>query len=132
MMRLNGKSLSLLELIIAIVIVGIIASFAIPGYLGVKQRAEGRGASTLLKLIHAAEKVYELESVDYIPCAGFGPCNTLLNLDLPEDEWTYNVACLGGCGNDFRATAVNDAGTCTYSITKDTDMTSTGGCVYHP
>ena len=46
---------TLLELMLVVVIVGIIATFAIPGYLGVKQRAEGRQAARQLKLIQDAE-----------------------------------------------------------------------------
>ena len=126
--------LTLVELVIVIVIVGIIAGFVIPGYLGVRQRAEGRGASALLRLVQTAEKVRHLESSLYIACTGYAACNTALDLDLPDDDgWVYAVVCAGGdcsTATDFTATAVNDDGTCTYSITKDTAMTSSAGCIY--
>ena len=132
--------LTLLELVVVMVLIGIIAGFTIPGYLGVKRRAEQRGASTQLTLIHTAEKVRHLESGNYRDCAGYVACNDPdptvgLNLDLPRDGWTYAVVCAGGdcsTATDFTATAVNSAGTCTYSITKDTDMNSSAGCIYTP
>ena len=126
------KSFTLLELMLVVVIVGILATFAIPGYLGVKQRAEGRQASTQLKLIHTTEKIEFLENDLYLACDGFAACNTALDLDLPDDTWIYSVICSGGCNNDFTARAVNSTGTCAYSITKDTAMVGTAGCVYTP
>jgi len=124
------KSFTLLEVILVVVIAGIIATFAIPGYLGVRQRAEGRQASTQLSLIHTAEKVEFLENDLYAACNGFAACNTALDLDLPDDTWTYSVVCLGGCGNDFTATAAK--GGCTYTITKDLAKPNSAGCVYVP
>jgi len=123
------KGFTLLELVLVVTIVGIIVTFAIPGYLGVRQRAEGRQASTQLKLIQTTEKIRHLESDNYVVCNGFAACNTALNLDLPDDTWVYRVVCAGGCDNNFTATAIKDG--CTYSIAKDTVMTS-AGCVYVP
>ena len=129
------KGFTLLELMLVVIIVGIIATFAIPGYLGVRQRAEGRQASTQLRLIHTAEKLKHLEEDLYTACAGFAACNTALNLDLPDDGWTYGVVCTGGCANDFTATAVNSAGTCKYEIRRnDSKPIVVAGftCVYVP
>jgi len=136
-MNMTKKGFTLLELMLVVIIVGIIATFAIPGYLGVKQRAEGRQASTQLKLIHTAEKIEFLENDLYVACNNTANCNSSvigLDLDLPVDNWVYSVACAGGCTNDFKALARNGNGTgpCTYSITKDTLMQKTVGCVYSP
>lgn len=121
---------TLLELMLVVVIVGIIATFAIPGFLGVRQRAEGRQASTQLRLIHTAEKVKHLESDLYVACNGFAACSTALDLDLPDDTWAYRVICIGGCSNDFRATAGKDG--CVYTITKNLAKPLAAGCVYVP
>jgi len=127
---MNKKGFTLLELILVVVIVGIIATFAIPGYLGVRQRAEGRQASTQLRLIHTAEKIEHLESDLYAACAGYTACNSALDLDLPDDEWAYRVVCVGGCGNNFTATAAKDG--CTYTMTKDSSKPAAVGCTYVP
>ena len=131
---------TLLELMLVVVIVGIIATFAIPGYLGVRQRAEGRQASTQLRLIHTAEKVIFLEENAYRACtfplpaapAAFN-CNVRLNLDLPDDGWTYTVTLVGP--NNFVATAVRAVGAswCVYNIDKNMDVPNfSPACVYHP
>jgi len=133
MMYMNRKSLTLLELVIVVIIVGIIATFAIPGYLGVRQRAEGRQASTQLRLIHTAEKVEFLESDLYAACNGFTACNTALDLDLPDDGWVYKVVCAGGnctTATDFTATAAKDG--CTYTMTKNSSKPAAAGCTYQP
>lgn len=129
-MSLNKKGFSLLELMLVVVVVSIIATFAIPGYLGVKQRAEGRQASTQLRLLHNAEKIEFLEENVYAACSGFSACNSLLDLDLPDDGWIYRVVCRGGCSNDFRATAANSG--CTYTMTKNSSKPSASGCKYIP
>jgi len=121
---------TLLELMLVVVIVGIIATFAIPGYLGVRQRAEGRQASTQLRLIQTAEKVIFFEENAYTACAGFAACNVALNLDLPNDGWAYRVVCTGGCGNNFTATAIQ--GACTYTMQRNTVDPAAAGCVFIP
>jgi len=126
---MNRKSFTLLELLLVVGIVGVISAFAIPGYLGVRQRAEGRQASTQVRLIHTAEKIEYLENYLYVACTTTAACNTALELGLPGDGWVYAVACSGGCGNDFSATAAK--GTCTYTMAKDsTKPTDTAGCTY--
>ena len=127
---MSRKSFTLLELMLVVVIVGIIATFAIPGYLGVRQRAEQRQASTQLRLIQTAEKVIFLENDAYSFCAGFVACNAALDLDLPNDGWTYNVTLIAG--PDFIATANNGAG-CGYAMGRNTvDPLAVGACVFIP
>jgi len=131
-----GRSFTLLELIIVVVVIGIIAGFAIPGYFGVKGRADQRAAVTQLTLIHTAEKVRHLESGKYRDCAGYIACNDPdpaigLNLDLPNDGWVYTVICEGGdCDTATNFTATAEKGDCTYTMTKDTSADS--GCVFSP
>ncbi len=134
---MSKKSFTLLELMLVVVIVGIIATFAIPGYLGVRQRAEQRQASTQLRLIQTAEKVIFLEQNAYRACtfplpaapAAFN-CNVRLNLDLPNDGWNYRVTNIAG--PDFIATAVGP-GTCSYGMSRNTaDPTPLGVCVFIP
>lgn len=127
---MNRKSFTLLELLLVVAIIGIVSAFAIPGYLGVRQRAEGRQASTQVRLIHTAEKIVNLENYLYVACSGFAACNTNLNIDLPNDGWTYNAVCTGGCDVDFTATAVK--GGCTYTMTKISSKPAAAGCTYIP
>ena len=126
--NMGRKGFTLLELMLVVVIVGIIATFAIPGYLGVRQRAEGRQASTQLRLIRTAERVGYLESDSYVGCIGFALCNTALDLDLPNDGWAYSVTVIGGPG--FLATAAK--GGCSYTIGQTSAPMTSAGCVFVP
>lgn len=125
-----SASMTLVELIIVVVIIGIIASFAIPVYMGATTRAEGRDACNQVKLMYTAEKIKQLESGTYSVCTDYSTCNTALELDLPDDDWVYSVACIGGCSNDFSATAVK--GGCTYAMTKTQQKPTAVGCTYIP
>jgi type II secretory pathway pseudopilin PulG len=112
------------------VIIGIIAAFATPGYLGAKQRAEQRQAATQVRLIYTAEKVRFLESDRYALCTGYVSCNNALNLDLPDDGWAYKVTTSSSKLN-FKVSA--SKGGCTYSMTESsTKPTASAGCVYIP
>ncbi|MCK4912531.1 MAG: prepilin-type N-terminal cleavage/methylation domain-containing protein [Candidatus Omnitrophica bacterium] len=129
---MNEKSFTLLELMLVVVILGILATFVVPGYLGVKRRAEGRGSSTQLRMLHAAQKVNHLEEELYIACNGFAACNTALDLDLPDDGWAYRAVCIGGCANGFLARATDTSGSgCVYTITQLITVPTTGAsCVF--
>jgi len=130
MIKMSKKSFTLLELMLVVVIVGIIATFAIPGYLGVRQRAEQRQASAQIRLIQAAENIGFLENSAFTACAGFAACNAALDLDLPNDGWVYNVALIAG--PDFNATANGGAG-CVYQMNRNTvDPVVVGACAFIP
>ncbi len=132
-MNMTSKGFTLLELMLVVVIVGIIATFAIPGYFGVRQRAEGRQASTQLKLIHTAEKIKFLENDLYVACVDYVACNDSINgldLDLPDDGWDYLVT-VAGATFTATATATNPVG-CSYTMDQASPAITSAGCVYVP
>jgi len=130
---IDKKSFTLLELMLVVAIVGILATFAVPGYLRVKRATEGRSASTQLRLIQVAEKMEVLETNLYIACAGFANCNALLDLDLPDDGWTYRVVCAGGCAVNFTVTATDNGGSgCVYTMNKTLLDPTAASCVFIP
>ena len=132
---MNRKSFTLLELMLVVAIVGILATFAVPGYLGSRRRAEGRQASRQLKLLQDAEKLQFLEENAYAACAGItgaGSCNTILELELPNDGWAYKVILAGGT-NGFVATASKGVGLCVYTITANMAKPNfSAACLYKP
>lgn len=89
---------SLIEVLIVVIILAILAGFAIPGYQGARQRALDDEAEAMLRLIRAAERAYELERGAYTACGSTAVCNTSLNLDLPVSNahWGYSVTVAGG------------------------------------
>lgn len=119
------KSFTLIELIVVIVILGIMASFAMPAFIKTKETALGREARANLSLIAAAEKVYRIEAINYYPYSGIettiNNINSALKLYLNETNWDYAIT--GTDGTTFNATAArNGAGgylDCSYSIAQN-------------
>jgi prepilin-type N-terminal cleavage/methylation domain-containing protein len=140
MIKMNKKmpakkiaAFTLIELLIVIVIIGIIAAVAAPGFDRTKQDALSREAIASLKLMAAAQKVYKMESNNnrYVACANAALCNTALSLDLHPSNWLYAVSVNAGTGvATLTATRVGLAA-CTYTLTSsnfNAEPVKSAGC----
>lgn len=116
------RAVTFLELLITIIIVGILVSFAIPNYYKAREHALGRAAIANLKLMDAAEEIYRLEIGTYYPSDGskqgdLTEINKYLKLSISDDNWYYNIT---GSASAFNATAdrENSGGynDCQYSV----------------
>ena len=91
------KGFSLMELLVVIVIIGILAALALPGFGVSKERVLDKEAKANLALIQAAEKIYRMESGFYYPYSGSTSTITNINQDLRVNlptgalSWTYTV-----------------------------------------
>ncbi|MFA7676942.1 MAG: prepilin-type N-terminal cleavage/methylation domain-containing protein [Candidatus Omnitrophota bacterium] len=123
----HQKSFTLIELLVIVVIVGILIAFAIPVYVGVKERIQDNGAKAALKLIQAAEKSHHIEMREYVACGNTSDCNEQLDLDLPscddaddcrtKKKWLYEVTTDGTAPDDTFSAAARGMGTSDWSIT---------------
>jgi len=104
--------MTLLELMIVVIIVGIMATLAVNAFFGPTETAREREAQANLKLIASAEKIYRLENGQYIALADAARINQMLRLMIPVDgrHWTYNVTVGGTNNSTFKATGVRAAG----------------------
>jgi type IV pilus assembly protein PilE len=64
-MRKPNKGLTLIELLIVIIIVGILAAIAIPWYTGYLQKARRADAKTALEQLRAAQEMFRAEKGQY-------------------------------------------------------------------
>lgn len=131
-----NKSVTLLELIIVIVIIGILATLGLSGYPRWLERHRGREGETNLELIYHAEKRFGLDHRgNYFVCA---PCtmqiiNTGLDIETTGACFTYTIATgTTGTRTSFIATATRTGpGPCAGSqmtITQDDGPVNKAGC----
>jgi len=105
------KGVSLLELLIVTIIIGILAALSLPLFYKTRERALDNEAKANLKLIQAAQRIYMMELGFFLDCSGYGGINcinTYLKLTLPggvKRSWGYNTT---ATGYSFLATAIRN------------------------
>ena len=109
------RGVTLMELVVVVIIIGILSGLAMPLYYKSKERALDNEASANLKLIRAAEQTYRMEMGNYTACVDTNDTNLQLKLLLPNGtkrSWDYKVDLV----NNFTAKAGRIQGTSgTYS-----------------
>jgi prepilin-type N-terminal cleavage/methylation domain-containing protein len=116
------RGFTLTELLITIVIVGVLTTLAVTQYGGVRERALAREAIANLKLIAAAERIYDMEEGFFYPTSGSetdaAAINTFLKLSINERNWDYAVS---GSAGGFTATSDRAVSGCQYTISNGQD-----------
>lgn len=115
------RSFTLVELVMVIVIVGVLASLAIPGYFKARQKAIDREAQAMLRLLQSAQKIYKLENEIFTNCANTLDCNTKLRLDLSDNNWSYNVTAANNVDFIGKAVVQPGKGSQNWCIEKNSD-----------
>lgn len=107
------RAITLIELIIVVIIVGVLAGFALPKYTRAREKAKDKQAQVILGLIRSAQRAYRMELHHYYPppaapsVGDIPTINSNLGLDLVDDgSWSYSIA----TDNGFNATMTRDAG----------------------
>jgi prepilin-type N-terminal cleavage/methylation domain-containing protein len=94
---LNKNSFTLIEILVVIIIIGILASLALPGFGISREGVLDKEAKTNLSFIQEAERFYKMEAGSYYPASGntgvIADINTNLKISLPTTGsiWSYNV-----------------------------------------
>lgn len=119
------KGFTIIELMIVVIIIGILATFAVPQYLSAIERGKQGKARHALGLIAEAEKMYRAEYDSYITVTD-GTFNNVFSsyIELAEidadTDWDYAVT---GATTTFTATATRKAG---KNATKTITLTENG------
>ena len=123
---------TLTELLIVVIIIGIVATLALPMLVKTIEKAKLGEAANNLNLIRTGQKIYFLEY------STFAPSIDWLNIENPKNNvnryFEYNITsplAVPPNANDFTARATRSGGPSPYStyyyeITKSGDITSNG------
>jgi type II secretory pathway pseudopilin PulG len=127
-MHKKEAGFTLIELLLVVTVVMTLALIAIPSYVKSKKRAIAKEGIANIKLIAAAERIYNMENGAYTVCTNATTCNDALKLMLIATNWAYSANVFG----NITAESQSSTGmTCTYSLTPSTyddEPAATAGC----
>ena len=104
---MNNKGMTLMELMITVVIIGIIAAVAIPSYNGYMNRTRRADAITALETVALYEEKAFAETNTYESLANLIANRGLSNPNAdPDRNYTINIAPLPAYNQGFIASAV--------------------------
>jgi type II secretory pathway pseudopilin PulG len=121
---LKNNSLTLLEILIVTIIIGILSALGFVNYSNIKEDAIDKEARSNLKLIQAGERIYRMETANYVALDNTAEINSKLKLSLPtsDSNWDYKVDSVTVSPAAFTARARRTSGTeRTWCINQTTD-----------
>jgi len=116
--KFNLQAFTLMELIAVVIIVAVVAAFAVPNYTKTVERAHLKDALVLLTAIHSAQQIRFSEQAKYWPdtatTVDLTSINTNLKLNIIAQGMTYT--CTGNAlGTTFTCDAVRSS-TSPYTV----------------
>lgn len=83
--------MTLVELLVVVVIIGVISAVAFVGMSDLGQKAEDKEAISILRLLEQVEEMY-MDNTDLYVACGVGACETAIGASIPVGEtWNYKV-----------------------------------------
>lgn len=122
--KLKQAGMTLIELMIVVVIIGIIAGIAYPNFVDYVREARRADAMGQLLTLQMAQEEYRLKNTSYADIATLG-------ITLSSDFYTFSVSNIGSETYTLTATATggqtNDTG-CTTLTLNQNDQKSPADC----
>ena len=128
--RRHLTGFTLLELLIALVIVVILASMAIPSFSKAIEKTKVKDAQTTLAAIYSSEKIYRLDQGSYGTGPNLSNNNYISDPNTGNTTWDFSVVIPAPPANTFTATATRTGGsydTQTITVTESFNSTNYGG-----
>lgn len=116
---MRSKGFTLIELMIAVVVVSILAAIVYPSYRDYVIKSRRTDAMTTLMNVHLAQEKYRATHTGYADSLG------ALNLSAVSESGFYDVAITDAASNTFTATATPKSGTsqaddaCNFSVNQN-------------
>jgi prepilin-type N-terminal cleavage/methylation domain-containing protein len=128
----NQKAFTLMELIVAVIILGVLTTFSIPMYLNFVQQGQTQAAQNNLLFIYGAENNYYFNNTHYClssdpnPTCGdnLADINANLGLNISDNVFTYQCT-TAAAPYAYVCTATNPS--TLQTIAKSGGLTSAGG-----
>ena len=117
---MKPKGFSLLEILVVVIIVGILASIALPNFGKAVEKAKVRDAQGALNMIYQAQRMYKLDQGSYgtvvLPGQPGEPGTLVVGQYLPNPNpnpnWSFSAS---SGGTTFTATATRVGGGSDYN-----------------
>ena len=123
---------TIMEIMVVVIILGVIAGFAIPNFSKSIERTHMTDAINQLQAIHSADQIYFARTRAYWPATAVNDVtaiNTALSTNIIENGMAYNCS---GDGTSFTCTATRTGSTFVVTVTEaplsDTNPACTGAC----
>jgi type IV pilus assembly protein PilA len=88
-----GRGFTLTEVLFVLVILGVLAGLAVPSYLGTVEKAREAEATTNLKTLNFAEKIYKVDNAVFFgPSPSIATINSTLNIEIEQQFFDVSIS----------------------------------------